>query len=98
MVNYPQKNQSSRTNLVIFVIIPLLRSYRYLASPWIGNQCRFYPSCSYYSEQAFDHFGVFKGLYLTVRRLLKCHPWHIGGEDPIPDASHQSPHQHHRKD
>ena len=85
MVNYPQKSQPNRPNLVISGIALLLRGYRYIASPWIGNQCRFYPSCSHYSEQAFSRFGFFKGLYLTLQRLLKCHPWHPGGEDPVPE-------------
>jgi len=86
MVNHSQKNRAQRHNIAVLVIIRMLKGYRYLISPWIGNQCRFYPSCSCYAEQAFGRFGFFKGIYLTLRRLLKCHPWHRGGEDPVPDT------------
>lgn len=62
----------------------LLHAYRYLLSPWIGNQCRFYPSCSHYSEEALKTHGFIIGIYLTVRRLIKCHPLHPGGIDTVP--------------
>ena len=64
--------------------IKSIHGYRYLLSPWIGNQCRFYPSCSHYAEEAINTYGLSKGGYLTLRRLLKCHPWHKGGIDPVP--------------
>ena len=64
--------------------IRIIRGYRYLLSPWIGNQCRFYPSCSHYAEEAINAHGFIKGGYLSGRRLLKCHPWHPGGIDPVP--------------
>lgn len=67
--------------------IALIRVYRYLLSPWIGNQCRFYPSCSHYAEEAIETHGFVKGAYLTLRRLLKCHPWHSGGIDLVPESS-----------
>jgi putative membrane protein insertion efficiency factor len=63
--------------------IKSIHGYRYLLSPWIGNQCRFYPTCSHYAEEAINIYGVTKGSYLTLRRLLKCHPWHPGGLDPV---------------
>lgn len=63
--------------------IKCIHGYRYLLSPWIGNQCRFYPTCSHYAEEAISIYGVTKGSYLTLRRLLKCHPWHPGGLDPV---------------
>ena len=53
-------------------------------SPLTGPSCRFYPTCSDYGYQAIDKFGVTKGTYLAVRRILCCHPWHPGGFDPIP--------------
>jgi putative membrane protein insertion efficiency factor len=65
------------------VAIKCIHGYRYILSPWIGNQCRFYPSCSHYAEDAINTFGIAKGSYLTLRRLLKCHPWHPGGLDPV---------------
>ena len=64
--------------------IGLIKAYRYLLSPLLRNCCRFYPSCSCYAEQAILRFGVFKGGLLTVWRLLRCHPLHPGGFDPIP--------------
>nr|WP_255771923.1 membrane protein insertion efficiency factor YidD [Microbulbifer guangxiensis] len=73
--------------------IKLIHAYRYLLSPWVGNQCRFYPTCSHYSEEALKVHGLGKGGYLTVRRLIKCHPWHPGGLDPVPprDEKHSTP-------
>ncbi|MEP7068382.1 MAG: membrane protein insertion efficiency factor YidD [Usitatibacter sp.] len=68
------------TRLMLFVI----RAYRYLLSPWWGNQCRFDPSCSEYAMQAIDAHGALRGSWLALRRLTKCHPWHRGGFDPVP--------------
>jgi putative membrane protein insertion efficiency factor len=51
----------------------------------LGNHCRFYPSCSHYSIEAFEKHGFIQGLYLSVRRLSRCHPWHEGGIDPVPE-------------
>jgi uncharacterized protein len=65
--------------------IKAIQGYRYLLSPWVGNQCRFYPTCSYYAEDAINQHGLTKGSYLTIRRLLKCHPWHPGGIDLVPE-------------
>lgn len=67
--------------------IKLIHLYRLLLSPWIGNQCRFYPTCSHYAEEALKTHGFLKGGYLTGRRLIKCHPWHPGGLDPVPPAT-----------
>ena len=66
-------------------LIFLIRGYRYLLSPLLGNHCRFYPSCSCYAQTALERFGVFRGLYLALRRLLRCHPFHAGGYDPVPE-------------
>jgi len=68
--------------LILKTLIGLLSGYRYLISPWLGNRCRFYPSCSDYSEQVILKFGILKGLGLTAWRLLRCHPGHPGGYDP----------------
>ncbi len=65
-------------------MIALIRGYRYLLSPWFGNQCRFYPSCSAYAEEAIQTHGPLKGLWLTLARLARCAPWHSGGHDPVP--------------
>jgi uncharacterized protein len=58
--------------------------YRYFISPWFGNCCRFYPSCSLYAHSAFKQYGVIKGGYLTLKRIAKCHPFHPGGVDVLP--------------
>jgi hypothetical protein len=72
-------------SLLLWLAIKLIHTYRYLLSPWLGNQCRFYPTCSHYSEEALNRHGFFCGSYLTLRRLIKCHPWHEGGLDPVPE-------------
>ncbi|UTV98345.1 membrane protein insertion efficiency factor YidD [Marinomonas rhizomae] len=68
--------------------ILLVKGYQFLISPLLGNNCRFYPSCSQYMIQAIERFGIFKGVWLGLRRLSKCHPWHEGGMDPVPDSCH----------
>ena len=69
----------------------LLRGYQVMISPLLGQTCRFSPSCSNYSMQAIERYGFFKGVYLTATRLLRCHPFHPGGHDPVPEkCSHRS--------
>ena len=65
--------------------ILLIKLYRYAFSPYLGNHCRFSPSCSCYAEQAFTRYGIIKGGWLSLRRIARCHPWHPGGLDPLPD-------------
>lgn len=67
----------------------LLRGYQLLVSPWLPASCRFYPSCSEYACQALRRFGFWQGLWLSLRRLGRCHPWHPGGYDPVPDSPSQ---------
>ena len=62
----------------------LIRAYQYLVSPWLGNNCRFAPSCSEYASLAIAKHGALKGGWLAVRRLARCHPWCDGGFDPVP--------------
>jgi len=66
------------------LLILLVKGYRLFLSAWIGNVCRFTPSCSAYSLQALQDHGAVAGSYLTVRRLARCHPWCQGGHDPVP--------------
>jgi putative membrane protein insertion efficiency factor len=66
------------------VVIRLLRVYQVLISPMYPPRCRFVPSCSQYAIEAIERFGVIRGGWLTVKRLLKCGPWHKGGFDPVP--------------
>ncbi len=68
-----------------FVLVQLIKFYRYVISPWVGHHCRFYPTCSSYALTAVERFGALRGSYLTVIRLSKCHPWHEGGLDPVPE-------------
>jgi len=66
--------------------ICLIRAYRYLVSPLLGNCCRFYPTCSHYGEEAIARHGLIKGGWLTAQRLAKCHPLHPGGIDWVPGS------------
>jgi putative membrane protein insertion efficiency factor len=68
-----------------FALLLLIRVYRYLISPWLGYHCRFHPTCSSYAMTAIERHGALRGSYLTLRRLSKCHPWHEGGLDPVPE-------------
>jgi len=65
-------------------ILWLLRSYKQRISPWLPPSCRFEPTCSEYMYQAIEKKGLVAGMYLGVRRLLRCHPFRAGGFDPVP--------------
>jgi len=69
------------------VLIALIRVYQLFFSPLLGNHCRFYPSCSQYAREAVERYGVIRGVWLAIRRVLRCHPWHPGGFDPVPEPS-----------
>lgn len=66
------------------VLIGVVQGYRLLLSPWLGSGCRFTPSCSAYALEALQRHGAGAGSYLTLRRLVRCHPWCDGGHDPVP--------------
>jgi len=66
------------------ILIWFVKAYQFLLSPFFGQQCRFYPTCSQYAIEALHKHGAIRGTYYTVRRLLRCNPWHAGGHDPIP--------------
>ncbi|MCZ6459129.1 MAG: membrane protein insertion efficiency factor YidD [Gammaproteobacteria bacterium] len=68
------------------VVRCLIRGYQLTLSPLIGNQCRFHPTCSNYALLAVAQHGALRGSGLALRRLLRCHPFHAGGFDPVPDA------------
>ena len=78
---------ASQTTIVAHVLLFLVRGYQYFLSPFFGLQCRFTPSCSHYAVDALTKHGALKGSYLTLRRLLRCHPWHPGGYDAVPDPN-----------
>lgn len=67
------------------LLIKLVQAYRLLLSPWMGSSCRFEPSCSAYALQALQRHGAAAGSYLTLTRLVRCHPWCVAGCDPVPD-------------
>jgi len=67
------------------ILIALLRFYKYFISPLLGSHCRFHPSCSSYAMQAISMHGAIAGCYLTIKRLLRCHPYYHGDiDDPVP--------------
>ncbi|MDC8758139.1 membrane protein insertion efficiency factor YidD [Janthinobacterium fluminis] len=68
------------------LLLLLLRGYQLLLSPMLGQNCRFYPSCSSYALEAIGLHGAAKGSWLAAKRLCRCHPWHEGGVDPVPPA------------
>lgn len=70
--------------LVSLFFLMLIKGYRYFISPLTGPRCRFYPTCSEYAMQAIKTHGPLIGLWLMIKRLLKCHPYHAGGYDPVP--------------
>ena len=74
-------------NIFTYTLIKLIKSYKFLVSPLLGQSCRYFPTCSEYSIEALKTFGFFKGLYLSLKRILSCHPIKIlgGGEgfDPV---------------
>ncbi|KAF3362276.1 putative membrane protein insertion efficiency factor [Chlamydiales bacterium STE3] len=69
------------------VSILLIKSYRLLFGALVGNVCRFYPTCSHYGEEAIEKWGFIRGSWLTLKRLAKCHPFHPGGHDPVPESN-----------
>ena len=72
------------------VMLSLVRIYKLTISPFLGQNCRFYPSCSDYAHQAIQLHGATKGGLLAVKRLCKCHPWHAGGVDLVPDVENSA--------
>jgi putative membrane protein insertion efficiency factor len=68
-----------------FILINLIKIYRYTLSPLFPSSCRFYPTCSEYSIEAIQRHGAAKGSWLMLKRISKCHPLHSGGYDPVPD-------------
>jgi len=66
------------------VLIVLVAAYRYALSPMLGRSCRFHPSCSEYAQEALERHGALRGVWLALKRIGRCHPWHRGGYDPVP--------------
>jgi putative membrane protein insertion efficiency factor len=76
-------------------VLLLLRLYKLCISPYLGQNCRFYPSCSEYASEAVATHGALHGAWLAARRLGKCHPWHAGGLDPVPCKAAHDGHADH---
>lgn len=68
-----------------YLFIGLVRLYQLIISPWMPSSCRYHPTCSQYSIEAFRQHGALKGLWLSIKRIGRCHPWSKGGHDPVPE-------------
>jgi len=75
------------------IIILLINFYQKYISPFKPATCRFYPTCSEYATQALKKYGLLRGLWLSIRRVLRCHPFGLGGYDPLPDFSRACAHK-----
>lgn len=73
-----------RPGPVAWTAMRLVRAYQVVLSPLLGGRCRFAPSCSHYSIEAYERHGAVRGTWLTLRRVLRCHPWGGSGFDPVP--------------
>jgi len=70
--------------ILSFPFIVLIKLYQWIISPWMGQKCRYTPTCSQYGIEALKKYGPFKGLWLTIKRVSRCHPWGGHGYDPVP--------------
>ena len=82
---------SARPAKLAQVLVVPLRAYRRYLSPLVPPSCRFSPTCSAYAIEALTRHGMLRGSWLTLRRLLRCAPWHPGGRDPVPPPGARSP-------
>lgn len=72
------------SSAISWVLIKLIRLYQLTLSPLLGQSCRHYPTCSAYTMEAIEEWGVLRGVWLGIKRILKCHPWGSSGYDPVP--------------
>ena len=70
-------------NFIKKIMIILIRFYQLCISPMLGNNCRYYPTCSQYAIEAIEKKGIIRGSWMAVKRICRCHPWHDGGYDPV---------------
>jgi hypothetical protein len=80
---------STISSIVAWPLLFIIRVYQVLLSPLLGQNCRFYPTCSCYAHQALKQHGALKGSWLSVKRIVKCNPMHPGGIDEVPPSSKQ---------
>jgi len=85
--NYPkplEKHPNKILGILSLPFIVLVKLYQWIISPWLGPKCRYTPTCSEYAIESFKKYGPIKGLWLTIKRVSKCHPWGGHGHDPVP--------------
>ena len=70
-------------NIFTYLLIKLIKTYKFLISPLLGNSCRYFPTCSEYSIEALKTYGFFKGIFFSLRRIFSCNPWGNSGFDPV---------------
>lgn len=81
---HEENARKERVAQVKYVLIGIIRGYQIFISPWLPATCRYYPTCSTYFLEALQRYGFFKGSKLGILRILRCHPFHEGGYDPVP--------------
>ena len=79
-----QQGKAGCMSLLRQIFVLPIRFYRLFISPVLGPHCRFQPTCSSYAIEAIEKFGILKGVWMAIRRISRCHPWHEGGYDPVP--------------
>ena len=77
-------------NIFTHLLIKFIKIYKFLVSPLLGDSCRYYPSCSDYSIDSLKTYGLFKGFFLSAKRIFSCHPWASGGFDPVKKKKNES--------
>jgi len=70
--------------MLSYLLTKLVRGYQFFLSPWVGQSCRFTPSCSHYMIEAIEVWGPIRGVWLGIKRIGRCNPWCDGGHDPVP--------------
>jgi len=73
-----------------YIALILIKFYQYAISPHFPSCCRYYPSCSAYAYEAISKHGFFRGCFIALKRIVRCHPFHAGGYDPVPEHSNCS--------